>query len=171
MGFLVNLGIGKFQICPAKTMKQLGFIMSSETQMLSLSLTKVKKTEAALSTLRQLAQVEQEIPALLVASVVGTLWSVHAVAHRATAIEARAMICTLQKILSTQEIRMCHDPGQLRFILKRVWKGNVIWTLAAERELRFWLRVDFRASAAPLFFDAVNAHIVRSRRRIYFSIL
>ena len=53
------------------------------------------------------------------------------------------------------------NPNRLRYILKRIWGGNVIWTRAAQKELRFWLRVNFADLSAPISHDALSSHVVR----------
>ena len=156
LGFSVNLKVGKSQIAPARIMTHLGFVIDSSSQRISLSNRKVNGLVQAVQELADVAAVGQKVSALSVASVVGKVWSIHAVAHRATAIEARAMIATLQKILGVDEVRQCKDPGQLRWILKRIWKGDVLWTADAERELQFWRATNFAQLEAALSFDAVH---------------
>lgn len=85
----------------------------------------------------------------------GEIWGIHAVAHRATAIECRAMIATLQVLFSADKITQCKNVARLKWILKCVWKGKVRWTGPTQRELDFWLSVDFSSLAAPMSFGAL----------------
>ena len=70
-------------------MEHLGFVIDSNSQRISLSGRKATGLQDSIKTLAAVARVNSKVSALAVASVVGKLWSIHAVAHRATAIEAR----------------------------------------------------------------------------------
>lgn len=76
----------------------------------------------------------------MVTRVVGTIWSVHVVCHRAVQIMCRSMIVTITTMLGSPEL-LCESGTELIRLLKpgkQRWSGCVIWTWAAQREFNFW---------------------------------
>ena len=75
-----------------------------------------------------------------VAKVIGTIWSVLVVCHRAVAMMCRGMIRTLAKMLNTPRLRYA-SKTDLRWLLKVTWRGYVLWTEEPHWELMFWSKV------------------------------
>jgi hypothetical protein len=154
LGFSINFD--KSMILPRREITHLGIRCCSRSRRFSLPPKRVVKLNAAVGDLAEQAVVGEGVPARLVARVVGNLWSVHVVAHRCVAIMCRSMIDTLAVALRRPDLVNCKDPSTLRFLLKQVWAGHVVWTKSASEELHFWQGCDFAALSAPMSFDALR---------------
>ena len=129
------------------------------------------KIHKVLRTLAKVANVGGKVEAKLVARLVGQLWAASIVCYRAVTIMARGMIATIAVMIRLSEVRDVTDLNRLRYILKRVWGGQVTWTDQAHRELLFWLRVSVAALSAPISFDAVtmdlDTWVISHSRKLY----
>ena len=67
---------------------------------------------------------------------------------------ARGLIRTLALMIRSSEAMDESNPNRLRYILRRVWGGNVVWTKEAQLDLDFWLNIDFSKLSAPIAQDA-----------------
>ena len=76
--------------------------------------------------------------------------------YRADAVMARGLIRTIATMLRLSEAAT-HDAWKLRYVLKRVWGGVVVWTAEAEEDLSFWLQIDFGNLSAPISHDALSS--------------
>ena len=115
--------------------------------------------ENTLAKLAAAVVVGRPISLSLVASVVGTLWSIQAVAHRAVAIMCRAMIAVLAVALRVPELQLERDPRRLASLLKRAWRGIGVWTQQAHAELSFWLLVPLGKLMSHMRFDATASRL------------
>ena len=90
--------------------------------------------------------------------------------HRAVAIECRAMTNTLACAMRLQLIPwMSLQKGDrnmwlFKKLLKQIWKGTVTWTARAQREARFWAKVNFLTLEAPMSHDAVAPQVEQAIR-------
>ena len=153
LGFSVNLNC-KSTIVPTTYYNHIGIVISSSRMRFSLPPARASKLEATAKLLRSVAVVGKPVSAKLVARFVGQLWSCDIVCFRAVAIMARGMIRTLAVMIRTSEAMNESNPHRLRYILRRIWGGKVTWTLEAQRELSFWLRIPFQSLSAPISHDA-----------------
>ena len=156
LGFSVNLNY-KTIVIPTRFYCHIGVCISSTKMRFSLPERRAIKMRACAKLLRKYAKVGGRVSAKLVAKFVGLLWSASVVCYRAVAIMARAMVRTLAVMIGESEAAGESDLDKLKYILKRVWGGHVIWTAEAEAELRFWLAVDFRCLSAPITHDVHSA--------------
>lgn len=111
------------------------------------------------ATLRELfdnVEVGHKVKAKLVARAIGLLWSIEVVCHRAVATMCRGMISVLATMLRTPEL-LNLSQFNLRLLLKRVWRGDAVWTLVAHNELLFWLTVEWELLWSPMGYDILMA--------------
>ena len=114
---------------------------------------RIKKLLAALRELRRVARVGGKVAAKLVARVIGILWSVQVCCHRAVAVMTRAIIQTIAVMLGKPELRYSVGCPNFRWLLKQAWKGDVVWTQAADLCLTFYLWVPWHKVWAPFGYD------------------
>ena len=160
LGFRLNWLKGHF--LPTPWLKHLGLLLQANpVSGCSFALTESRAANVAL-TLAKLAGVVvvgHRVPLLSVAAVVGTIWSIHAVAHRAVAIMCRSMIAVLAVALRVPLIQLERDPRRLAALLKRAWKGHGVWTPQAHIELTFWSGVPFHNLVAAMHHDATATRL------------
>jgi hypothetical protein len=160
LGFKLNLKVGKTCLLPLPFQIFLGLLLDVRRGCwFSLSERRVMKVMAALTELRALATVGRKVPVLAIARVVGTIWSIHAVAHRAVSIMCRKMIRLLAVHLGRPELVNERDMGKLKRLLKVAWKGSTRWDVGGESELVFWLDVRYTALRSRMRHDAVRGDI------------
>ena len=114
---------------------------------------RIRKLVSALRELRKAARVGRKVSAKLVARVIGILWSVQVCCHRAVAILTRAIIQTIAVMLRKPELRYSVGCPNFRWLLKQAWRGDVIWTQAADVCLSFYLWVPWDKVWAPFGYD------------------
>ena len=110
----------------------------------------IKKLQAAVNA-NPLA-----VPAKLVASLIGLIWSISCCCHRAASIMTRDIVAVLSRAMKTS-IRF--DKRPLKAILAAFWSGTVKWDMAAQRLLNFWARVNFLKLRAPISADVLGRSI------------
>ena len=103
----------------------------------------------------------KRVRARYVAKVVGTIWSVQVVCHRAVVMMCRAMIRTLAVMLQAPHVRYA-SKVDLRWLLKVAWRGTVLWTVEAHKELIFWSEVMWEVLWSPMGYDILLAGIADS---------
>jgi len=158
LGFSVNLN-EKSPIVPTRFYCHIGVCISSTKMRFTLPGRRVVKMRATAEQLHTRAHVGKPVSAKLVARFIGQLWSANIVCFRAVAIMARGLIRTLATMLRSSPAMGESDPSRLRYILRRVWGGNVIWTLAAQQDLDFWLKVSFASLSTPISHDVWSAQV------------
>lgn len=114
---------------------------------------RIAKLDAAIKELRAEVRVGGKVSAKLVARIVGLLWSCHVCCHKAVAIMCRGMIRTLAVMLGMPELMSQIGTPHFRWVLKRAWRGDVIWTWESETDLQFWEVVPWEKLWAPYGFD------------------
>ena len=155
LGF--KLSFHKCSIVPLPWMRHLGFILdarSGEGCTISLPPDRAANIKRTVDSLAMTTAVGRKVPLLEVAAVVGTLWSIHVVCHRAVAVMCRPLIYVLAVALRIPAIRLCSEACNLSRLLKRVWKGRGIWTRDADAALKFWSQVPFERLRAHMRCDA-----------------
>ena len=153
LGFSVNLNY-KSDIVPSTYYNHIGIVIDSARMRFSLPASRVEKMALTAKALTVATKVGERVSAKLVARFVGQLWSASIVCHRAVAIMARGIIRTLATMINTSEAMDETNPNRLRYILKRIWGGDVVWTQEAQQDLSFWRTVDFASLSAPISHDA-----------------
>ena len=92
----------------------------------SVTRSRAAKLRAAISELRQAVDADSSaVPAKLVASVIGLIWSIASCCHRAASIMVRAITATLSDGLRA-DMDALHLP--LAWIVNRFWSGCVKWS-------------------------------------------
>ena len=155
LGYSVNLN-HKSSIVPSCFYCHIGIFLNSRNLRFSLPATRVSKIRQCALALQGVAKVGAPVDAKMVARFVGQLWSIHIVCYRAVAIMARGMIYTIATMIRKSGVPEEKDLHRLKYLLKRVWGGKVVWTELAQRELDFWLAVDFAGLSAPFSHDLLS---------------
>ena len=155
LGYSVNLN-SKSSLVPSRFYCHIGILLNSRKLRFKLPLKRAKKMRNSALALQAEAKVGSPVKAKLVASFVGRLWSAYIVCFRAVAIMARGMIQTIALMIRKAGVSKESDLQNLKYLLKRVWGGNVIWTALAQRELEFWLSIDFAGLSAPFSHDLLS---------------
>lgn len=126
----------------------------------SVTRSRAAKLRAAISELRQAVDADSSaVPAKLVASVIGLIWSIASCCHRAASIMVRAITATLSDGLRA-DMDALHLP--LAWIVNRFWSGCVRWSEAADRQLRFWEGIRFFGLSAPISADVLGLSVERA---------
>ena len=68
------------------------------------------------------------------------------------------MIGCLAKMLREPELLQA-NAFNMRWLLKRAWRGSVIWSDDADQELRFWTTVPWEELWSPVGYDVLLAGI------------
>ena len=155
LGFVLNM-CGKSTIVPTYYYCHIGVCINSVSMRFSLPHKRIQKIVLSIQHLSAVAVIGKSVDAKLVARLVGQLWSANIVCCRAVAVMARAMIHTIATMIRGSGVVHEPDLRKLRFLLKRVWGGSVIWTAEAQIELDFWRRVRFENLSSPISYDAVG---------------
>lgn len=172
-GFHIN--VHKSCLLPSRKRRFLGCVCDSSDLSFSLTQERCSKLRLRIRQLRLAVQAarQQGGPRVLVkmkaiAKVVGSIWSIHVVCHKAVAIMCRSMCEVLALQLRLDDLRFERNAFRLKRLLQAVWDGVAVWSAAAEEELRFWESVNFEALKAPMSFDAldedVKAFVLRPTR-------
>ena len=160
LGFALNLKRGKSSLVPRPTQIFCGLLLDVRKGCwFSLSERRVLKLMAAIQKLSTVARVGYDVPLLAVARVVGMIWAIHVVAHRAVSIMCRGMIRILAVQLGKPELCEERNMARLKVLLKVAWRGSGPWTCVAESELRFWHGTEFRELRSRMRHDAVAADV------------
>lgn len=147
-GFWVNWD--KTVLLPARQLRYLGCWADSDRLRFSLPKQRCMKLRRAVQAVRAQVAKNGRVNMRQLARLVGSLWSVHVVARRAVAIMCRSMIAVLAEQLRQPWLLHVRDRFRLKVLLKRTWSVDAIWSVAAEKELRFWELVRFEDLWAPM---------------------
>ena len=152
------LKIEKCSFFPKRSIKALGTIVDLRSFTFKVARSRDDKLRAAIEKLQQAVKRDQrQVPAKLVASLVGLIWSIAACCHRAASVMVRAMTATLATGIRSGMSARGQVP--IRTILTRFWSGSVRWTPAAQRQLEFWSKVDFSGLEAPISTDVLGKSV------------
>ena len=145
---------------PRHAIKALGTIVDLSSFRFSVTKSRATKIRLAIQKLRRAVAADSSaVPAKLVASFIGLIWSIASCCHRAASVMVRAITATLSDGLR-EGLSALQLP--IALIVNRFWSGTVRWTAAAERQLRFWEAVRFFGLSAPISADVLGLHIERS---------
>ena len=146
--------IKKCSFFPRRSIKTLGTIVNLAEFTFSVSNSRALKITGALDELkRAVASDWYAVPARLIASFIGLIWSIAPCCYRAASVMLRAITAVL-----TREMRIClaNNRLSLKAILNIYWSGTVPWTDAANRQLAFWSQVQFAQLSAPISADVLG---------------
>ena len=150
----LSLKIPKCSLFPRHAMKALGTIVDLKSYTFSVTSSRAQKIEAAINDLRcAVSRNRRKVPAKLIASFIGLIWSVSTCCYRAASIMVRSLTHLLTKGLKLEV-----DIGDLPLvrIMNRFWSGSVEWSEAASQQLNFWSRVNFRSLRAQISADVMG---------------
>ena len=153
----LSLKIEKCSFFPRHAIKALGTIVDLRSFKFSVSSSRCKKIRSTMLKLRNAVVTNPNaVPAKLVASFIGLIWSISTCCHRAASVMVRAITATLSDGLKT---RMSFEHFSLAVIVNRFWSGTVRWSPAADRQLRFWESVTFEDLSAHISADVLGLSI------------
>ena len=145
------INFDKSIILPSKKLCYLGCLADSSLLRFSLPPSRCLKLRMAARALREgVVSGRGRVDMRLLAKFIGNIWAIHVVCRRAVAVMCRSMINVLAVELRQPWLREERDAYRLKCLLKRVWGGTAVWTMAAEHELRFWEKVRFEDLWAPM---------------------
>lgn len=148
------LSIEKCSFFPRHSMKVLGTIVDLTSFSFRVSGSRVVKINNAIRSVQLAVEYDpRAIPARLIASFIGLIWSVSVCCHRAASVMLRSVTAVLAEQIR-ESLQWSNIP--LSILLSRFWSGNVHWTQAAQRQLDFWSRVDFKSLSAPISADVLG---------------
>jgi hypothetical protein len=125
-------------------MKSLGTIVDLTSFTFRVAKARARKIRTAIAALLSaVTDNPDKVPAKLVASFVGLIYSIAPCAHRPVSVMTRAIIDVLTSSLRSS---MRWAAVNLKTLLSIFWAGTVKWTEAAHRQLLFWLAVNFEGS-------------------------
>ena len=151
-----HVNFEKSSVLPRRDGAFLGIGHDTVLMRFFLGARRCSKMRRALKALLAVARVGKRLRAKLVARVIGLLWSVETVCHRAVAVMCRSMIRTLAIMLKEPHL-LAKTQFNLRRLLKQAWRGCVIWTKEAHEELLFWLSVNWELLWSPMGYDILTA--------------
>ena len=153
----LSLKIPKCSYFPRHAMVALGTVVDLTAFKFRVSKKRAAKIDVAIGKLQDKVRCDPlRVPAKLVASVIGLIWSISCCCHRAVSIMTRDMIAVLSRAMKTA-VRFGKRP--LKAIMAAVWSGTVRWDSAAQRVLNFWSRVNFIKLSAPISADVLGRSI------------
>ena len=153
----LSLKISKCSFFPRHSMKALGTIVNLRSFRFSVSKLRVVKIAKSMLALKAaVARNERAVPAKLVASFIGLIWSIAACCHRAASVMVRAITDVLTQGM---KLKMGASGLSLSMLLSRFWSGSVSWSKAAQAQLEFWLSVQFGSLSAPISADVLGLAI------------
>ena len=153
----LSLKFSKCSFFPRHAMKILGTIVDLKSFNFSVTSTRAEKIRASISKLRTAISVNpRKVPAKLVASFIGLIWSIATCCYRAASVMVRAITATLSNCLRHS---MNTENLSLAIIINRFWAGTVRWSAAADRQLQFWSQVHFETLSAPISADVIGMSI------------
>ena len=150
----LSLKIEKCSFFPRHAIKALGTIVNLSTFEFSVSASRVTKIRSTMHKLSSAASSNPKaVPAKLVASFIGLIWSIATCCHRAASVMVRSITDTLsQGLRSNMNI---YDMPLSR-IVNRFWAGSVRWSKEAAQQLEFWSHVRFEELRAPISADVLG---------------
>ena len=148
------LRIPKCSFFPRHAIKALGTIVDLSSFKFRVAKARNLKIQAAIQKLFAAVETDHNaVPAKLIASFVGLIWSVATCCHRAASVMVRSITHTL-----TRGMRACmHDSVMsLQAIMRHFWSGTVQWAADAHNQLTFWSNVDFLSLESPISADVLG---------------
>ena len=150
----LSLKIPKCSFFPRHSIKALGTIVDLSSFRFSVTRSRAQKIRAAIASLQQATRKNHnKIPAKLVASFIGLIWSIAPCCHHAASLMVRSITATLTNGLRS---RMHANTLSLARILNQFWSGTVVWSPTADAQLRFRDNVPFEGLSAPISVNVLG---------------
>ena len=149
--------IHKCSFCPSKSIKTLGTIVNLETFTFSVSRSRASKINNAICALKSAVRTNwRAVPAKLVASFIGLIWSIAPCCHRAASVMLRSVTDVLA---TTMRAKLSDLRMPLKVVLNMFWAGTVSWSYAADKQLEFWSKVDFAGLESHISADVLGRSV------------
>ena len=146
--------IPKCSFFPKHSIKTLGTIVNLVDFTFSVSAARAVKIRRAISDMRCAVSANwQAVPAKLIASFIGLIWSIAPCCNRAASVMLRSVTAVLT---SGMRESLRGSALSLKLILNRFWVGTVTWSNDAQRQLEFWSQVRFENLSAPISADVLG---------------
>ena len=158
-----DVNVDKSQIIPRRG-DSIFLGIGHDTRLLRffLAMKRCEKMRSAVTRLRSRVRVGHRVEAKEVARLIGALWSVMVVCFRAVAMMTRGMIRTLAVMLGDPQVLLAPTISALKWILKRLWRGTVLWTWEADCDLTFWEVVPWELLWSPMGYDVFVEALIRA---------
>ena len=138
-------------------MVALGTIVDLKAFRFSVTSRRAAKIQSSIATLKAaVARNPSAVPAKLIASFIGLIWSIAPCCHRAASVMVRAITAVLTQGL---HCRMRASRLTLSMIMNRFWSGSVKWSSAASHQLDFWSLVKFVGLSAHISADILGVAV------------
>jgi len=155
----LTISVEKCRLGPTTRTKYLGVIIDSRTRLFRLPIARIQRIRTQITEIQHSLQSTDVVPSRTVAQLVGLLWAITPCCQRAVCIMARGLIALLTKEMASQVWRKA-GPKRSTFTLKRLmsafWEGDVVWSAAADRDLRFWAGINFATLRGPISADTLE---------------
>ena len=153
----LHFKIKKCSFFPKVRIKTLGTIVDLQSFTFAVSEQRAAKIETAISDLILAVRAHPHaVPAKMIASFIGLVWSIAPCCHRAASVMLRSITAVLTARMR-QQLQNVHL--SLKVILNVFWAGTVAWSADAEGQLQFWRGVDFRSLSAPISADVLGKSV------------
>ena len=153
----LSLQIQKCSFFPRHAIKTLGTIVDLTSFTFQVSRSRVGKIRTSILKLEKAIAINaNSVPARLVASFVGLIWSIATCCHRAASVMLRSVIAVLAAKMKSM---LAWLTAPISIILSRFWSGSIKWTCQAQAQLNFWKRVNYGALRAPISADVLGKAI------------
>ena len=156
----LSLKIPKCSFFPRHAIKALGTIVDLSSFTFSVTGSRALKIRSTIAKLREAVKANRKkVPAKLVASFIGLIWSIAPCCHRAASVMVRSITALLTRGLRSH---MQTETLPLAKILNKFWSESVAWSLAADKQLNFWAGVNFTVLGAPISTDVLGLTLKQS---------
>ena len=153
----LSLKIKKCSFFPRRAMIILGTIVDLNSYTFRVASRRANKIAAAIQELTAAVMANpKKVPAKLIASFVGLIWSIASCCQRAASVMTRDIVALLSKSIRQ---RLSSSAMSLKAILAAFWSGTVEWSASAQVQLRFWSCVRFLLLHAPISADVLGKAI------------
>ena len=144
----------KCSFFPRHAMVVLGTIVDLKTYTFRVSTRRAQKIGQAINNLESAVHLRPSaVPAKLVATFIGLIWSIASCCQRAASVMTRNIISVLS-VSMRQRLQSSYRP--LKQILSAFWSGSVRWSSQAHSQLLFWKDVNFLSLRAPISADVLG---------------
>ena len=144
----------KCSFFPRHAMVVLGTVVDLKAFTFRVSSRRALKITQAIVDLESAVQSNPlAVPAKLVASFIGLIWSIASCCQRAASVMTRNIISVLS---ISMRHRLETSSLSLKQILNAFWSGSVRWSTHAQSQLHFWKSIDFLSLSAPISADVLG---------------
>ena len=138
-------------------MVALGTVVDLKAFQFRVSRKRASKIAKAILQLESAVATNHEaVPAKMVASLVGLIWSISPCCQRAASVMTRDITAVLSASMCAR-LKLSHC--SLKVILRAFWSGTVKWHPRAHKQLLFWKAVDFLTLRSHISADVLGKSI------------